>query len=125
MATNSEAQGSVFDTVKLVLALLVLILGIWGFYHYAQEALLYRVLGVLAAVGAAIGIAATTIKGRGLISFLGSSRSEVRKIVWPTRAETMQTTLMVFIMVVILAIFLWFIDMLLGFGVKSLLAVGS
>ena len=125
MATNSEAQGSVFDTVKLVLALIVLILGIWGFYHYAQEALLYRVLGVLAAVGVAIVIAATTTKGRSLISFLGSSRSEVRKIVWPTRAETMQTTLMVFIMVVILAIFLWFIDMLLGFGVKSLLAVGS
>ena len=125
MATNSETQGSVFDTVKLVLALGVLILGIWGFYFYAQEALLYRVLGILAAVGVAIGIAATTAKGKGLISFLGSSRSEVRKIVWPTRAETMQTTLMVFIMVVILAIFLWFIDMLLGFGVKSLLAVGS
>ncbi len=125
MATNSETQGSVFDTVKLVLALGVLILGIWGFYFYAQEALLYRVLGILAAVGVAIGIAATTAKGRGLISFLGSSRSEVRKIVWPTRAETMQTTLMVFIMVVILAIFLWFIDMLLGFGVKTLLAVGS
>ncbi len=125
MATNSETQGSVFDTVKLVLALGVLILGIWGFYFYAQEALLYRVLGILAAVGVAIGIAATTAKGKGLISFLGSSRSEVRKIVWPTRAETMQTTLMVFIMVVILAIFLWFIDMLLGFGVKTLLAVGS
>ena len=125
MATNSEIQGSVFDTVKLILALGVLILGIWGFYFYAQEALLYRVLGILAAVGVAIGIAATTAKGKGLISFLGSSRSEVRKIVWPTRAETMQTTLMVFIMVVILAIFLWFIDMLLGFGVKSLLAVGS
>ena len=125
MATNSETQGSVFDTVKLVLALGVLILGIWGFYFYAQEALLYRVLGILAAVGVVIGIAATTAKGKGLISFLGSSRSEVRKIVWPTRAETMQTTLMVFIMVVILAIFLWFIDMLLGFGVKTLLAVGS
>jgi len=125
MATNSETQGSVFDTVKLVLALGVLILGIWGFYFYAQEALLYRVLGILAAVGVAIGIAATTAKGKGLISFLGTSRSEVRKIVWPTRAETMQTTLMVFIMVVILAIFLWFIDMLLGFGVKTLLAVGS
>ena len=125
MATNSETQGSVFDTVKLLLALVVLVLGIWGFYFYSQEALLYRVLGILAAVGVAIGIAATTAKGKGLIIFLGSSRSEVRKMVWPTRAETMQTTLMVFIMVVILAIFLWFVDMLLGFGVKTLLAVGS
>ena len=125
MANNSETQGSLIDTVKLMVALVVLILGIWGFYIFAQEALLYRVLGILAAVGVAIGIAATTAKGKNLIAFLGTSRSEVRKIVWPTRAETMQTTLMVFIMVVILAIFLWFIDMLLGFSVKSLLAVGS
>ena len=125
MATNSETQGSTLDTIKLLLALVVLVLGIWGFYYFAQEALLYRVLGILAAVGVAIGIAATTHKGKSLISFLGTSRSEVRKMVWPTRAETMQTTLMVFIMVVILAIFLWFVDMFLGFAVKSLLAVGS
>jgi len=125
MAINSETQGSALDTIKLLLALVVLVLGIWGFYYFAQEALLYRVLGILAAVGVAIGIAATTAKGKGLISFLGTSRSEVRKMVWPTRAETMQTTLMVFIMVVILAIFLWFVDMFLGFAVRSLLAVGS
>ena len=125
MATNSEAQGSTIDTVKLLLALVVLVLGIWGFYYFAQEALLYRVLGILAAVGVAIGIAVTTSKGKGLICFLGTSRSEVRKMVWPTRAETMQTTLMVFIMVVILAIFLWFVDMFLGFGVRTLLAVGG
>ena len=125
MVANSENQGSSFDTVKLVIALGVLILGIWGFYRFADAALLYRVLGVLAAVGVAVGISATTAKGKRLIGFLGSSRSEVRKIVWPTRAETMQTTLMVFIMVVILSIFLWFIDLILGHGVKALLAVGS
>ena len=125
MATNSETQGSVFDTVKLLLALVVLLIGIWGFYHFAQEALLYRVLGILGAVAVALGIAATTAKGKSLVSFLGSSRSEVRKIVWPTRAETMQTTLMVFVMVVILAILLWLIDLFLGFSVRSLLAVGS
>ena len=125
MASNSEAQGSTLDTIKLLVALIVLVLGIWGFYMFAQEALLYRVLGVLAAAGVAIGIAATTMKGKNLIAFLATSRSEVRKMVWPTRAETMQTTLMVFIMVVILAIFLWFVDMFLGFGVRTLLAVGG
>lgn len=125
MATSSEVQSSVADTIKLVLALLVLLAGIAGFYYYAQYPLLYRVLGVLAAVGVGAGIAATTVKGKGLISFLGMSRSEVRKMVWPTRAETMQTTLMVFVLVVILAIFLWLVDMLLGYGVKSLLSVGG
>ena len=125
MTTNTETKGSIFDTIKLLLALIILIAGIAGFYHFAEESLLYRVLGLLAVVGVAIGVAMTTAKGRSLLGFLGTSRTEVRKMVWPTRAETIQTTLMVFIMVVILAIFLWFIDMLLGAGIKALLSVGG
>lgn len=125
MSANTGNQGSVFDTVKLLLALLVLLAGVAGFYYFSEESLLYRVLGLLSMVGVAVGISATTAKGKGLIGFLGSSRTEVRKMVWPTRAETMQTTLMVFILVVILAIFLWFVDMLLGAGVKALLSVGG
>ncbi len=125
MASNTEAQGSMFDTVKLLLALLVLLAGIAGFYYFSEGSLLYRVLGLLAMVGVAIGISVTTEKGRLLIGFLGLARTEVRKMVWSTRAETMQTTLMVFILVVILAIFLWFVDMLLGAGVKALLSVGG
>jgi preprotein translocase subunit SecE len=124
MATNTETQSSLFDTIKLLLALAILIAGIVGFYYFAEESLLYRVLGLLAMVGVAIGVTLTTVKGKGLVSFLGLSRSEVRKMVWPTRAETIQTTLIVFILVVILAIFLWFVDMLLGAGVKALLSVG-
>ncbi|MEE9326953.1 MAG: preprotein translocase subunit SecE [Cocleimonas sp.] len=123
MAT--EAKSSIFDTIKLLVALVILFAGIAGFYYFAEESLLYRVLGLLALVGIAIGVSLTTLKGKNLVGFLGNSRTEVRKMVWPTRAETMQTTLMVFIMVVILAIFLWFIDMLLGAGVKALLSVGG
>lgn len=125
MATNTDAQGSILDTVKLLLALMILFAGIAGFYYFADGSLLYRVLGLLAMVGVAIGVSVTTAKGRSLLGFLGLARTEVRKMVWPTRAETMQTTLMVFILVVILAIFLWFIDMLLGAGVKALLSVGG
>ena len=125
MATNTESQGSLFDTIKLLLALAILIAGIVGFYHFSEESLLYRVLGLLAMVGVALGVTYTTAKGKGLVGFLGLSRAEVRKMVWPTRAETMQTTLIVFILVVILAIFLWFVDMLLGAGVKALLSVGG
>ena len=125
MAVNTETQGSMLDTVKLLLALLVLLAGIAGFYYFVDSSLLYRVLGLLAMVGVAIGITVTTAKGKSLLSFLGLARTEVRKMVWPTRAETMQTTLMVFILVVILAIFMWFVDMLLGAGVKALLSVGG
>ena len=124
MATKTDVQGSLVDTIKLVLSLLLLLAGIVGFYYFSEESLLYRVLGLLAVVGVAIGVAVTTEKGRGLLYFLSASRAEVRKMVWPTRAETIQTTLIVFILVVILAIFLWFVDMLLGAAVKALLSVG-
>lgn len=125
MATNAEGRSSVFDTIKLLLALVVLLAGIVGFYYFSEQPLLYRVLGILGAVVMAMGISFATAKGRTLVNFLGLSRTEVRKMVWPTRAETMQTTLIVFIFVVILAIFLWLVDMLLGAGVKFLLSVGG
>ncbi len=125
MATNTEAKGSIFDTIKLLLALVILVAGIVGFYYFGDESLLYRVLGLLAMVAVAVGVSMTTLKGKSLLVFMGLSRVEVRKMVWPTRAETMQTTLIVFILVVILAIFLWFVDMLLGAGVKALLSVGG
>ena len=125
MAASTEAQGSLFDTVKLLLALVVLIAGIVGFYYFEEQSLLYRVLGLLAMVGVAIGITLMTARGKGLVVFLGLSRTEVRKMVWPTRAETIQTTLVVFVLVVILAIFLLLVDMWLGASVKALLSVGG
>lgn len=123
MATNTETQGSFFDTIKLLVAAALLVVSILGYYHFAEESLLYRVLGMLAVIAVAIGIVFTTAKGKRLVGFMGTARTEVRKMVWPTRAETMQTTLMVFILVVLLAIFLWFVDMLLGWSVKTILSV--
>ena len=125
MATSTESQGSMLDTVKLVGALGLLIAGIYGFYLFEDSSLLFRVLGLLAVIGVGVAIALTTFKGKQLLEFLGASRTEVRKVVWPTRQETMQTTLMVFIIVVILSIFLWFVDMFLGWGVSTLLSVGG
>lgn len=113
------------DTIKLLLALVLLIASIVGYYLFSDLGTLYRVLGLLAVAGVGVAIALTTEKGKGLLTFMGAARTEVRKVVWPSRQETMQTTLMVFIIVVILSIFLWFVDMFLGWGVKVLLATGS
>ncbi|MGB1011274.1 MAG: preprotein translocase subunit SecE [Thiolinea sp.] len=129
MSTKAEQQSSPLDTVKLVGALVLLFLGIAGFYYFASwqgepVSLLYRVLGLLAVAGGAGFIALTTASGQRLMSFMQDSRTEVRKMVWPTRVETMQTTLMVMVIVLILTIFLWLVDMLLGWGVKSLLGGG-
>lgn len=130
MSVNIEKQGSSLDTAKLVGAIVVLLAGVAGFYYFATwngeaVSVLWRVIGLLLAVAASISIASTTLLGKNLLAFLKDSRLEVRKMVWPTRAETMQTTLMVMVIVLVLAIFLWMVDSLLGLGVKMLLGGGS
>lgn len=125
MSIKAESTNSVLDTIKLLVALSLLVLSVVGFYYFEEESVLYRVLGMLAVIGVGVWVALSTAKGKGLLSFMSGARTEVRKMVWPTRVETMQTTLMVFIIVVLLSIFLWIVDMLLGWGVKALLATGG
>jgi preprotein translocase subunit SecE len=121
MSAKAESQSSMMDTVKLVVAALLVGAGIVGFSVYSEMSQLYRVLALVAIVLLAAGIALSTVSGKGLLAFLKNSRTEVRKMVWPTRVETMQTTLMVVVIVILLSIFLWLVDMLLGAGIGSLL----
>jgi preprotein translocase subunit SecE len=130
MSVHTEEQGSSLDTVKLVISIALLVLGIVGFYYFENwqgqpVSLLLRVLGLLAIVGIAVAVALSSLSGKRLLGFMKDARLEVRKMVWPTRAETMQTTLMVMVIVLILSIFLWGVDSLLGWGVKSMLGGGS
>ena len=122
MVTKTEQATSGFDTVKLMTALLILIAGVVGFYYFENESQLLRVIGLLALAVVAFFIVTTTGIGRRSMGFVREARVEVRKVVWPTRQETTQTTIAVLIMVFIVAIMLWLIDMLLGWGVRSLLA---
>ena len=114
VAKTEEVVSNKLDSFKLLLAITVLILGIVGFYYYEAESQLYRVLGVVFMAGVAIAISSTTSVGQNLIGFGREARMEVRKVVWPTRQETIQTTLMVIVAVIIIGIFLWLIDMLLA-----------
>ncbi len=124
-ATSANSQTSSFDILKLIIAIALLFVAMGGFYYFSQESLLYRVLGLLAVVGVAAGVALTTHSGKNLIGFMGNARTEVRKMVWPSRAETIQTTLVVIIMVAILAVFLLIIDSILGWAVKLFLSAGG
>lgn len=114
-------QHTTFDTAKWVLISLLLLGGIVGFYAYAAVPAFYRTIGLLAIVAVSTSIAMTTVKGREAWQFLQGSRTEVRKMVWPSRTETIQTSLAVFAIVLVMAIFLWLLDMLLGWGIKSLI----
>ena len=118
VAKTEEVVSNKLDTAKLVLAIGVLVLGIVGFYMYEAESLLYRVLGLVAAAGVAIAIAYTTQTGQAIAAFARDARMEVRKVVWPTRQETVQTTLMVIVAVIIIGIFLWIVDMLLANAIQ-------
>ncbi len=126
MVAKDEVEVSdKMDTFKLALAALILVMGIAGFYYYEAEALLYRVLGLLALVGVALGVVYTTQLGQSIVGFGRESRAEVRKVVWPTRQETVQTTLMVLVTVIIIGIFLWLIDMILVEAVTLLTRPGG
>ena len=120
VAKTEEVVSNKLDTMKLVLAIAVLIFGIVGFYYFEAESQLYRVLGVVFATLVAIGISSTTHIGQVLIGFARESRMEVRRVVWPTRQETVQTTFMVLVAVIIIGIFLWLIDMLLAEAIQML-----
>jgi len=122
VAKTEEVVSNKLDTFKLLLAIAiaVLIAGIVGFYYYEAESQLYRVLGVVFAAAVAIAISSTTALGQNLIGFGREARMEVRKVVWPTRQETVQTTFMVIVAVIIIGIFLWLIDMVLAEAIQMI-----
>jgi preprotein translocase subunit SecE len=120
MNTRADAGAASMDTVKLAAAAVVLVAGIYGFYHFAAYSAVLRVVGLLITGGIAAAIALQTAQGRRLWEFTGDARTEVRKVVWPTRQETVQTTLVVIVMVLILGIILWLFDMML-MGILRLL----
>ncbi len=117
---NAKTEKSNLDTLKLLMAVAALVAGIIGFYHYAEYSTLYRVLGLLGSVILSIIIVMQTAIGKSVWNFAGDSRAEVRKVVWPTRQETIQTTIIIMIIVLITSIFLWGVDSLLGTIVKSI-----
>jgi len=113
------------DKLKLLAACAVVALSVAGFYAAAEFPTLYRVLGLLVGLGVAVFIAYSTGPGRSLLGFVEDSRTEVRKVVWPTRQETMQTTLIVMVIVVIIGLFLWLLDWGLGVAFRALTGTGG
>ncbi len=125
MGARVETAGKMQDTLKWLVAMLLLGAAVTAFYYYGEESLLLRVIGLLIVAGAAGSIAFTTDKGRAAWDFMRESRVELRKVVWPTRKETTQTTLVVIGVVAVVALFLWAVDGLLSFIVRLLLGHGG
>src|SRR5262245_16987723 len=109
------------DKIKIVVAIALVIAGIAGFYYLAERAMILRVASVLGGVVAAAAVFATSQPGREFYEFAQESIAETKKVVWPTRKETLQTTGVVFAFVVVMAVFLWMVDAGLLWVVRKLL----
>lgn len=98
------------DKIKFVFAVALVIAGIAGYYQLAEQALVVRVLLVLAGVGAGALVAWFTEPGKQFFAFARESVAETRRVIWPSGRETWQTTLVVFGLVVVMGLFLWLVD---------------
>jgi preprotein translocase subunit SecE len=103
------------DKIKLVLAGVAVLVGVVGFYFLSDKATAIRIIPLLAGLLLAIGLAWTSTAGREFLSFAREAVRETKKVVWPTRKEAMQITGIVFVFVLVMAIYLWSADKLLEY----------
>ena len=120
MNVKAEAQGARFDLMKWLVVTVLVVAGVVGNQFFSAEPVLYRVIGLLALAAVAGYVALQTTKGAAFFTLLKEARTEIRKVVWPTRQETTQTTLIVVVVVLVMALLLWGLDSLLGWLVSMI-----
>ena len=120
MNTKVETA-SKLDPVKWLLVLLVVGGGIYANAEYATTALVYRMLAGIVVAALAVAIALQTAQGRSAWDLAREARVEIRKVVWPTRQETTQTTLIVVGVVLLVGLMLWGMDSGLSWGVQAII----
>jgi preprotein translocase subunit SecE len=118
---TTETTTSIADKVKLGLAVVLVGAGIWAYYWLADRAMVLRVLAVAAGFLAGAAVAWLSEPGKQFFTFALESWAEVKKVVWPTRKETIQTSAAVFAFVVVMAVFLWMSDKTLEWVLYDLL----
>ncbi len=122
---NVKVPEGRFEALKNYTALIILLASIIGYYIYGEAHAVLRVLGMLVGVGVSIFVFSRSAKGRGWFKYLSNTKKEVSLVVWPTRQETIQMTLIVFVAVIIMSIFLWLVDMFFLWGVQVLTGQGG
>ena len=118
MNAETEQSSGQLDILKLGLSIVAIIAGIGGFYFFGEYSLLLRVVALLLVLAVAVALVYTTDLGQSFWQFAQGSKVELRKIIWPTKKETMQTTLIVVVMVLFVGILLWMFDGLLMWAIS-------
>lgn len=119
MNAKVESQASKLDGLKWLVVIALVAVGVVGNSMYANESLLYRVLALVALAIVAGFIALQTAKGKAFFQLFKEAKNEIRKVVWPTRQETLQTTGIVVVAVLIIGLLLWGLDSLLGWIISG------
>ncbi len=122
---NQQVAETPQDKFLFTFALLLMAASLVGYYVYSEAHAVIRVLGLLTGLGVSVFLLSKTEKGRGWIHYLAQVKKEVLTVVWPTRQETIQMTLIVFVVVVIMGFFLWLVDMFFLWAVQLLTGQGG
>ena len=107
--------------IRWFVAIALIGIAVYGNSTFVEEPLLYRVIGVIIVSGLGLFVAATTTEGRETLKIVLESRTEIRRVVWPTRVELIQTTLIVLVAITIAALVLWGLDSLFGWATAQIL----
>ena len=121
MSANASNESSSLDVLKWGVVFVLVGVGVAGNAYFSEESFLYRVLALLVLAVVAGFVALQTAKGRGLWALLKEAKAEIRKVVWPTKAETRQTTLIVTAVVIVVGLLLWAMDSLLSLIVSGII----
>ncbi|MDB4837109.1 preprotein translocase subunit SecE [Marinomonas sp.] len=122
MSSSAIAQSSRGDVFKWALVVLLVAVAVIGNNYFSAESLLYRLIAILLLTGVAGFVALQTAKGRAFFVLAKEAKNEIRRVVWPTRQETFQTTLIVLAVVVFMSLVLWGVDSFLGWLVSSVIS---
>ena len=120
-STTETTSGGVLDWLKWLLVFALVGTAVFGNWYFRDESLLYRALALVAVAGVATFIALTTSTGSATWNLLKEARAEIRRVVWPSRQETNQTTMIVLALVIFFALILWGLDSGLSWIVASVI----
>ena len=121
MSTRAETSDSRLDVLKWIVVAVIVFVGVGGNQFFENESVLYRTVALVVLGLVAAFVALQTVKGKAFWSLLKEARIEIRKVVWPNRTETTQTTLIVVAVVLVMALILWGLDTLLGWIISNLI----
>ena len=125
MEATVDSKPTIFDTALLLVSIAILVGGIFAYYYFADESVLLRTVGVLAAFALAIFVALQSAQGKTLWAFIQGARVELRKVVWPTREEAVQTTIIVLVFAMIMGTFFWLLDIFLLWFTRFITGQGA